>query len=345
MNQKIEIDKNKLIFFAVFMVASVLVVFSLPRILIPFGFAYILSLLLRPIRNALFSVSLTKKIAAVLVLGVGVFVFSYPIVKGIKTISLEAHKLEYYVPKVENYLRVKFNTLKTDVKNRYNYEIEVDPVTKLVELGQTSTKTVFIYLPKIIAAILEWGLIIPLFLFFIIKDERKMRFKFLKMIPNSLVERGYFLYHQFNTKFGNYIFAKFIEALVLGSIITIGLLLIGYPFAFILGMVAAVTNILPYIGPFLGFAPALIIGVVDPNLAAFLGPMALLYLIANIFDLAFVFPILVSKIVNLHPMLVVVSVIIGSQIWGVIGMIISIPLTAFLKLVFEQIYDEIYSKA
>jgi putative permease len=59
--------------------------------------------------------------------------------------------------------------------------------------------------------------------------------------------------------------------------------------------------------------------------------------------LALVFPLLVSKIVNLHPIVVVVSVILGSQFAGVIGMIISIPMAAFLKLLFNEFYRELYS--
>ena len=166
----------------------------------------------------------------------------------------------------------------------------------------------------------------------------------MKIVPNSIVEKTYYLYHSFNTKFGDYIFAKFIEATIVGVVITAGLLLLGYPFAFLLGIVAAVTNILPYIGPFLGLIPALVVGLVDQNPNTTIGAMILLYVIANVIDLALVFPVLVSKIVNLHPLIVVVSVIIGSQFGGVIGMIVSIPLAAFLKLLFQEFYLELYGR-
>ena len=156
-----------------------------------------------------------------------------------------------------------------------------------------------------------------------------------------MVEKAYYFFHQFNTKFGDYIFAKFVEAAIVGTVITTGLLIIEFPFALLLGLFAAITNILPYIGPLLGFIPALIVGLVDQSPA--LGQMTLLYLIANIIDLALVFPILVSKIVNLHPMVVVVSVILGSQVAGIVGMIVSIPLAAFLKLFFVEIYNELYA--
>ena len=331
-------------FFIVVILITMAGTFVLPRISIPFGIAYILALMLRPIQKMLYSVHIKKKILAVLMLAGFGFTFSYPIIEGINTLTEESHRAEYYLPKLEQYLRIKYEDLKSEVKTRFNYEIDTNPVDKLVELGKESSKTMFVYLPKIISSILEWGLMIPLFLFFILRDERQFRFLVMRIVPNSIVERMYYLYHSFNTKFGDYIFAKFIEAAIVGTIITTGLILLDYPFAFLLGIVAAVTNILPYVGPIFGFLPALVIGLVDQNPNTTLGAMMVLYLVANIIDLALVFPLLVSKIVNLHPIIVVVSVIIGSQFAGVIGMIISIPLAAFIKLLFQEIYSELYGK-
>lgn len=336
-------NKYRLIFFVTIMILTFGFFFNLSRIMIPFGIAYIFSLMIQPLRRSLYSVSLRKKTISILMaMGIG-FMFFYPVVKGIKTISDEAHKIEYYLPKLERYLREKYATFSSEVETRFNYEIEVNPVDKLVEFGQMSTKSILTYLPIVVTSLLEWGFIIPLFLFFILRDGRKVRYQFLKIVPNNIVERTYFLFHQFNTKFGDYIFAKFIEAAIVGTVITTGLLIIGYPFAFLLGIVAAITNILPYIGPIVGFLPAVIIGLVDQNPNTTMGAMVLLYVIANVIDLALVFPILVSKIVNLHPMVVVVSVILGSQFAGIVGMIISIPMAAFFKLLFIELYNELYS--
>jgi putative permease len=336
-------NKAQLIFFLISLVLITIGVLTLSRIIIPFGIAYIVTLIVQPLRRAMGSVSLRRRIAAIMVAVLTSFIFVYPVVEGIKTIKDESHKIEYYIPKLEQYLREKYQVLKIEVKDRFNYEIEANPVDTIFEYGKQSTKTVLTYVPYILTSLLEWGFVIPLFIFFILRDGRRIRFKFLKIIPNNIVERAYYLFHQFNRKFGDYIFAKFIEAVIVGSVITAGLAIIGYPFAFLLGVVAAITNILPYIGPILGFAPALIIGLIDQNPQSTLGAMIILYVVANVIDLAIVFPLLVSKIVNLHPLIVVISVIIGSQIAGIVGMIISIPLAAFFQLFIRQVYLEIYT--
>ncbi|MBD66836.1 MAG: hypothetical protein CME62_16655 [Halobacteriovoraceae bacterium] len=342
MNQLIKNDLFKTVFFVLLLFGFGIILFKFQRIVIPFGIAYVLALMIRPIQKQFYSVELHKKTIAILMLFFFVFTLTYPIARGIKTVTDEAHRIEYYIPKLELYLRKKFTSFKIEVEKRFNYEIETDPVDKLLEIGQENTQSLFIYLPQIIGSFLEWSLIIPLFLFFIIKDERKIRFSLLKIVPNSVVEKTYYLYHQFNNKFGDYIFAKFIEATIVGAIITAGLLIIDYPFAFLLGVIAGVTNILPYIGPIVGFLPALVVGLVDQNPNTTIGAMVILYLVANIIDLALVFPVLVSKIVNLHPMIVVASVIVGSQFGGVVGMLVSIPLAAFIKLLFKEVYSELY---
>ena len=67
-----------------------------------------------------------------------------------------------------------------------------------------------------------------------------------------------------------------------------------------------------------------------------------IYIVVNVIDIAIIFPILVSKIVDLHPVVVVMSVILGSQYFGLVGMIVSIPIAAAIKLIGVELYEEFY---
>ena len=211
------------------------------------------------------------------------------------------------------------------------------------QLIKVKTKEIIFNVPDILKSVLEWILLVPLFLFFYLKDSRTIKQTILRLTPNSIFERFYYLSHQFNKQLSDYIFAKFIEASIVGIIITSGLLIIGVRFSFLLGLIAAVTNIIPYVGPIFGAIPAIVLGLAEYGPGGVFGAMMILYIIANLIDLALVFPILVSKIVDLHPLLVVTSVILGSHFLGVIGMVISIPCVAALKLIFHEIYIEVYS--
>ena len=117
----------------------------------------------------------------------------------------------------------------------------------------------------------------------------------------------------------------------------------GERFALLLGLLAGITNIIPYLGPLLGVIPAIIWVLVEYGFSTTFGGVIVLYLVANVIDLAIVFPILVSKVVNLHPIIVVVSVILGSQYFGIVGMILSIPAAVAIKLIFMEVYNEVYA--
>ena len=71
---------------------------------------------------------------------------AYPVIKGVKAISYEAYKVEIYLPKAEVF-KAKYAIVKNEVKDRFNYEITMNPVDKIVEVVQENTREILSYLP------------------------------------------------------------------------------------------------------------------------------------------------------------------------------------------------------
>lgn len=333
---------SKTIFFGTCIFLFLVLIASMPRVSFPLFFAFVLSLIFKPVVPSLRKFGIPKTLSIIIVFIVFGFLFIYPILKIGPTIQKESENFQFYVPKIEKLLNENYAKLRNNASEKLGVDLPEDIVNKGILVVQNEIGDILLQAPNLLASILEWLLLVPLFLFFLLKDGNKIKRGFLKLVPNSIFERAYNLVYQFNLQIGDYIFAKFVEASIVGLIITCGLLIIDVRFAFLLGIVAGVTNIIPYIGPFLGMIPGLILCFLDFGISPTLGAVFILYMVANIIDLAFVFPILVSKIVDLHPVLVVVSVIIGSQYLGIVGMIISIPLAASLKLIVREIYKNVY---
>ncbi len=333
---------GKLIFFFALVIAIVFLLASMPRLTLPLAFTYIFSLVLTPIVLSLMKLGFSRLISICL-LFVGLFSFSiYPIVKLVPLIKHESENIQYYLPKIERYFRIQHDNFNKMVKDRVGLEIEGNLIDHVITLVKNSSKSILLSVPKILASFLEWIFLVPLLLFFILLEGRKFKDVIFLLIPNRLFERTYYLAHQFNKQLGDYIFAKFVEASIVGTSVTIGLYILDIRFALIFGIIAGITNVIPYLGPFIGTAPSLIFGAAVYGIGSEFGAILILFLIVNAFDLALVFPILVSKIVNLHPIVVVVSVILGSQMMGVVGMVISIPLAAAIKLLLTEIYKYLY---
>jgi putative permease len=265
-----------------------------------------------------------------------------PFIKLIPIVKEESENLQYYVPKLERFVRIKYIEIQRYSENKIGISLGDNLIDDGILNIKEGFKSAIFQVPNYVASVLEWILLVPIFLFFLMKESHNLRRHMLQFVPNQIFERVYYLYSQFHKKLADYILAKFIEASIVGLIIGIGLVIMDVRFAVLLGILAAVTNIIPYVGPLLGTVPALILGMVEYGTGPTFFAIFMLYLIANLVDMALVFPILVSKIVNLHPVVVIVSVILGSQYFGVFGMVASIPLAAVIKLIFEQVYRELY---
>jgi putative permease len=312
---------------------------------LPMGISYILSLILAPVIPWLNRLKINKTASvSILLIFVGFFTI-FPIVKVAPLIQREIGKLDQYIPKVESFIEKDYKKYNQLLFDKTGVRLDDRYVKDSFEFIKQQLKNGLLQLPKFLASLFEWIILVPFFLFFFLRDHQQLRNLFLSFTPNVLFERFYFLTHEFNRKLGDYIFAKFVEASLIGIIITVGLSIMGVNFWLIWGILAAITNIIPYVGPFLGMLPAVVVSLVEYGVGPTFWGVVILFAVANIIDLAIVFPILVSKIVDLHPLLVVVSVIIGSQLFGIVGMVVSIPLAAAAKLLIIEIYKEIYLTA
>ena len=151
-------------------------------------------------------------------------------------------------------------------------------------------------------------------------------------ISNATIEYA----KKLNNNFRQYIFTQTIDGLILGSIVTIQLLIMGSPFAFILGLMLGIINYIPYFGSIFGSIIAIIVVTFTQGLT--MGAIAaVVILITQQIDGNVIQPKLMGGSFSLSPFLVIVSISIGGAAAGVLGMIAAIPIVAVLKDMLESI--------
>ena len=144
---------------------------------------------------------------------------------------------------------------------------------------------------------------------------------------------------------------KMLYAYVRGQLIIAGLIGIssgiacaafGLPDPIALGLIAGVTALIPYFGPFLGAIPAILVGLsVSPETALVI---ALVYLLISNVILNVVYPKIVGDAVKLPPILVIVALIAGFSWGGILGMFVAVPIAATLRILFDHIYPRLYER-
>ena len=109
-----------------------------------------------------------------------------------------------------------------------------------------------------------------------------------------------------------------------------------------LGVLAGITAFIPYLGPFLGALPAVLVGLASSPLKALL--VAVAYFVISNVILNFVYPKVMGDAVRLPPLLVIVAFIAGFSWAGVLGMFVAVPIAASLRILFDHIYPRLYEK-
>jgi len=134
----------------------------------------------------------------------------------------------------------------------------------------------------------------------------------------------------------SYLVGLSIEFVILAVLNVVGLLLLGIPYAILLGVLGALLNIIPYVGGLVAvvlfMAIALVTGTPLDMLYVFL-----LYIVLQFIDNNFIVPMIVGSKVKLNPLASLLAVILGAALWGLPGMFLSIPLLAIVKVVLDRI--------
>ncbi|MGN0144222.1 MAG: AI-2E family transporter [Clostridium sp.] len=142
-----------------------------------------------------------------------------------------------------------------------------------------------------------------------------------------------------HSSFGEFIRGQLLEALAVGILSSIALKIAGIKYSFIIGTIAGISNMIPYVGPIVGTVLAAIMGLLSGS------PIKILYaiiamLIVQQIDNHLLAPQIVGNSVGLHPVFTMMAILIGGNIGGLLGMLISVPLAAALKILLSTWYHK-----
>ena len=133
---------------------------------------------------------------------------------------------------------------------------------------------------------------------------------------------------------GGFLRGQVLISLLTGLVLWIGFTLLGVPLALTLAFVAALFNIVPYLGPIISSVPAVLLGLtISPWIAV--ATLAVI-LLANQLEAHVFAPMILGKTTNLHPVTVIISILIGVALFGILGAFIAIPVVALVKVILED---------
>lgn len=186
--------------------------------------------------------------------------------------------------------------------------------------------------------------LIIIFSFYFSVDKEKFTHKVKKSIPNKYRDDISFLSNRIDIALQQFIRGRMLMAIFVGIITMIYLLILRVDFAIIIGLITCVADIIPFVGPFLGCVPAVLFAFMDSPIKAFW--VLVLFILVQWVENNILAPKLIGDSTGLNPLLILISIIIGGGIFGVWGMVISVPITSiiFILIDFAKIkYNDKYS--
>ncbi len=179
--------------------------------------------------------------------------------------------------------------------------------------------------------------------FLLALDEHSVRRVLRRMVPSDYRTDFDQIWRRVRRMLYAYVRGQIIVAGMIGILSGIGCAVLGLPDAVALGLLAGITAIIPYLGPFLGALPAVLVGLAAGGPLKALLVVILYFVVSNVI-LNFVYPKVMGDAVRLPPLLVIVALIAGFSWAGILGMFVAVPLAAILRILFDHIYPRLYEK-
>ncbi|MDF2500220.1 MAG: tqsA 1 [Anaerosporomusa subterranea] len=179
-------------------------------------------------------------------------------------------------------------------------------------------------------------IVVPVLAFYFLKDWPLMRDNFINAFPAIAHKKTRMIVDEAGLVVGGYIHGQLLVSVAMGVLVFLGMLTLDVDYPLVLGLIAALTEAIPVVGPIIGAIPALLLALLDsPSLAL---KVLAFYLVIHQLENNVLVPNIMKHTLELHPVTVIISLLIGAHLSGVIGMIVAVPAVAILKVLYKHLW-------
>ena len=178
--------------------------------------------------------------------------------------------------------------------------------------------------------------------FLLALDATNVRKVLRRLVPNDYRTDFDQIWRKVRKMLYAYVRGQLVIAGLIGILSGVACAALGLADPIALGLIAGITALIPYLGPFIGAVPAILVGLAAGPVKALL--IAVIYFLISNVILNFVYPKVMGDAVRLPPILVIVAFIAGFSWAGILGMFVAVPIAATLRILFDHIYPRLYEK-
>lgn len=323
-----------------FLLATIiLVIFILMKgkfVFAPLVLAAFLAILISPMVKLLEDKKVWKSVSVVITVALFFFILAGIFISigmqydgMIEEMPSFATKLDQYMSQIKEVLSTQLGVSESFISNG---------TKQLKEGSQSQAGDLFEALFMSLSSFLSFIILLPVFTFLILYYRQSFR-AFVRHLSQQYSEvtfgRWIKTISEIQGVVRSYLTGLLFVTLILATLNTIGLLVLGVPYAFILGISAAVLAIIPYLGNLLGGGLAALMALATSGEWTALG-VVILFGVIQALEGNLITPKVMGNQVGVNPLVVILALLIGGYIWGIIGMIVSVPMVAIIKVLLDK---------
>lgn len=301
--------------------------------LYPFILGLLLAYMLNPIICYCEKKNITRVWAIIILY---ILLFGVVIIGGSKLLTILIRDVEYFgeeLPQILAHIDELLLFIQSQYQNSelpYSVRLAVDEALLVLEndlqqfIGQLVNSMIMLAKNSIGLAIS------PIIAFYLLHDWYGIKGELLLLLPGRCRSEIILFFADVDNVFAGIIRGQLVVACIIGFFITIGLYALHLKFALLIGILAAIFNIIPYFGALIGAAPAVMLALIDsPWLAA---KVAILFFVIQQIEGNIIQPKVIGDNIGLHPLTVIFFVFVGGEVGGVLGMLLAVPVAAIGKV-------------
>jgi predicted PurR-regulated permease PerM len=179
-------------------------------------------------------------------------------------------------------------------------------------------------------------IVVPVLAFYLLKDWQLLRESFISLVPQGMQGTVREVISEMALVVSGYIRGQVFVSLIVGLIVFCGMYFFNIEYPLVLGLLAGITEAIPIIGPFIGAAPAVLLAyLLSPALAI---KVILFYVFVQQIENHIIVPKVMGHSIDLHPIAIIISLLVGGQLFGLVGMMIAVPAAALLKVMAKHLW-------
>jgi predicted PurR-regulated permease PerM len=184
-----------------------------------------------------------------------------------------------------------------------------------------------------ILSLLSYVFLTPILIFYLLRDWRNIERRLGELVPAPYRDRVLGFASEYDRLLARYLRGQLLAAGIVGTLTWLGFLIAGFPYALVLGVVAGVFNIIPYMGLVASLIPALIIAIFSASPLVALLKIVIVFAVVQVLDSSVIGPRVVGEAVGLHPVWVLLALAVSGYFFGFVGLLIAVPLAVLVKMI------------